>query len=200
MDTKVKSASNANTTQNNRTSNSAINNMRSNVPGKDKNDDNKNQSTAESPQTATAAGAEDKTNGALGATQQPAGAAQPSQAEAVATAEPSKKDIKASLQEQNARGLEDTVKLVEQLGKKISQKNKLSNTISNLDSFIVTQSDDKDDMAADSKFPRCELVISDDGGEEFVTKNPFIISKVVDMVKQLCIDKLAEVEATIIIP
>lgn len=115
-------------------------------------------------------------------------------------AEPSKKDLKEQFQQQQARKLEDTVKMVEALGKKIAQKNKLQNTIGNLDSFTVTQNDDKDDMASDSRFARCELVISDDDGNEFVTKNPFIIAYVAHEVKQLCIDKLAEVEASIVIP
>jgi chemotaxis protein histidine kinase CheA len=115
-------------------------------------------------------------------------------------AEPNKKELKESFAVQQAQRLENTVKLVEQLGKKIAQKNKLQNTISNLDSFTVTQNDEKDDMASDSRFARCELVISDDDGNEFVTKNPFIIAYVAQEVKQLCIDKLAEVEASIVIP
>src|SRR4051794_35082612 len=49
-------------------------------------------------------------------------------------AEPNKKELKESFAAQQAKRLEDTVKLVEQLGKKIAQKNKLQNTISNLDS------------------------------------------------------------------
>jgi chemotaxis protein histidine kinase CheA len=115
-------------------------------------------------------------------------------------AEPNKKELKESFAVQQAQRLENTVKLVEQLGKKIAQKNKLQNTISNLDSFTFTQNDEKDDMASDSRFARCELVISDDDGNEFVTKNPFIIAYVAQEVKQLCIDKLAEVEASIVIP
>ena len=115
-------------------------------------------------------------------------------------AEPNKKELKESFAVQQAQRLENTVKLVEQLGKKIAQKNKLQNTNSNLDSFTVTQNDEKDDMASDSRFARCELVISDDDGNEFVTKNPFIIAYVAQEVKQLCIDKLAEVEASIVIP
>ncbi|MES2277286.1 MAG: hypothetical protein V4592_14760 [Bacteroidota bacterium] len=115
-------------------------------------------------------------------------------------AKPSKKELKEQFIAQQERKLAETVKIVEVLGKKIAQKNKLENTIANLDSFTVTQSDDKDDMASDSRFARCELVISDDDGNEFVTKNPFIIAYVAQEVKQLCIDKLAEVEASIVIP
>lgn len=114
--------------------------------------------------------------------------------------EPTKKEIKEQFAAQHAFGLEETEKLVEQLGKKIAQKKKLQNTIANIDGFTITQSDDKDDMASDSKFQRCELVISDDDGNEFVTKNPFIIAYVAHEVRQLCVDKLSEVEASIVIP
>lgn len=120
--------------------------------------------------------------------------------EAKPQAEPSKKELKEQYIAQQERKLAETVKIVEVLGKKIAQSNKLKNTIANIDSFTITQSDDKDDMASDSRFARCELVISDDDGNEFVTKNPFIIAYVAQEVKQLCIDKLAEVEAGIIIP
>jgi len=114
--------------------------------------------------------------------------------------EPSKKELKEQFQQQQAKKLEETEKLVEQLGKKIAQKKKLQNTIANLDGFTLAQSEDKDDLASDSRFQRCELVITDDEGNEFVTKNPFIIAYVAHEVRQLCVDKLAEVEATIVIP
>jgi hypothetical protein len=127
-------------------------------------------------------------------------AEQPKAEEAKPQAEPTKKELKEQFREQQERKLADTVKLVEALGKKIAQKNKLQNTIGNLDSFTIAQNDDKDDMASDSRFHRCELIIHDDDGEEFVTKNPFIIAYVAHEVKQLCIDKLAEVEASIVIP
>ncbi|TWI97586.1 hypothetical protein JN11_03408 [Mucilaginibacter frigoritolerans] len=125
---------------------------------------------------------------------------QPKAEEAKPQAEPSKKELKEQLREQQARKLADTVKLVEVLGKKIAQKNKLQNTIANLDSFTVGQNEDKDDMASDSRFHRCELIIHDDDGEEFVTKNPFIIAYVAHEVRGLCVEKLAEVEASIVIP
>jgi len=123
----------------------------------------------------------------------------PKAEEAKPQAEPNKKELKEQLREQQERKLADTVKLVEALGKKIAQKNKLQNTIANIDSFTIAQNDE-DDMASDSRFARCELVISDDDGNDFVTKNPFIIAYVANEVKQLCIEKLAQVEASIVIP
>ncbi|NVM62124.1 hypothetical protein FHW88_000400 [Mucilaginibacter sp. SG538B] len=178
------------------------NQMRPSIPGKEaKNEPAKDQTPAQTAQVAPAPAAAVKAGDSVAENQQPANTPQPAEAQAVTPqAEPTKKEIREELKAQHVRGLDDTVKLVEQLGKKIAQKNKLSTTIGNLDSFIVTQNDDKDDVAGDSKFMRCELAITDDGGEEFVTKNPFIIAKVVEMVKSLCIEKLAEVEASIVIP
>jgi len=126
-------------------------------------------------------------------------AEQPKAEEAKPQPEPSKKELKEQLKEQQERKLAETVKLVEALGKKIAQKNKLQNTIANIDNFTITQNDE-DDMASDSRFHRCELIIHDDDGEEFVTKNPFIIAYVAHEVRGLCVEKLAEVEASIVIP
>jgi len=173
------------------------NQMRPSIPQKDaKNEPVKDEIPTQTSQLAPASATQVEDSNSSAENQQPANPEKSAEAQA----EPTKKEIKEELKAQHVRGLDDTVKLVEQLGKKIAQKNKLSTTIGNLDSFIVTQNDDKDDVAGDSKFMRCELAITDDGGEEFVTKNPFIIAKVVEMVKSLCIEKLAEVEASIVIP
>lgn len=125
---------------------------------------------------------------------------EPAKTEAAAPAqEPGKKELKEQFAAQQARKLEETEALVEALGKKIAQKKKLHTTISNLDEFTLAQNED-DDMASDSRFARCELSITDDDGRDFSTKNPFIIAYVAHEVKQLCIDKLAQVEASIVIP
>lgn len=181
---------------------------RPSLTGKEaKNETAKDKATAQNPQDEKAQAAEVKAGHTANLDSQPVKPADAPKAEEVKQgeeakpqAEPSKKELKEQFIAQQERKLAETVKIVEVLGKKIAQKNKLENTIANLDSFTVTQSDDKDDMASDSRFARCELVISDDDGNEFVTKNPFIIAYVAQEVKQLCIDKLAEVEASIVIP
>jgi len=182
-------------------------NIRPSLTGKEAKDEASTaKAPAETPQVEATKAPEAKTDSAVTVDNQPANVAEP-KAEAVAQgeeakpqAEPSKKELKEQFQAQQERKLAETVKIVEVLGKKIAQKTKLENTIGNIDSFTIAQSDDKDDMASDSRFQRCELVISDDDGNEFVTKNPFIIAYVAQEVKQLCIDKLAEVEASIVIP
>jgi hypothetical protein len=183
-------------------------NIRPNLTGKEaKNEASTAKTPVETPQVEATKVPEAKTDSTVTVDNQPANVAEAPKAEAVARgeeakpqAEPSKKEIKEQFIAQQERQLAETVKIVEVLGKKIAQSNKLKNTIANIDSFTIAQSDDKDDMASDSRFARCELVISDDDGNEFVTKNPFIIAYVAQEVKQLCIDKLAEVEAGIIIP
>lgn len=181
---------------------------RPSLTGKEaKNEASKDKAPAPNPQDEKAQATEIKAGDTANLDNQPAKPADDPKAEEVKQgeeakpqAEPTKKELKEQFIAQQERKLAETVKIVEVLGKKIAQKNKLENTIANLDSFTVTQSDDKDDMASDSRFARCELVISDDDGNEFVTKNPFIIAYVAQEVKQLCIDKLAEVEASIVIP
>ncbi len=186
---------------------SVNNNIRPNLTGKEAKDEANNKDTAKTPQVEEAKTPKAKTDSTATVDNQPANVAEAPKAEEVKQgeeakpkAEPTKKEIKEQFQAQQERKLAETVKLVEVLGKKIAQKTKLENTIGNIDSFTIAQSDDKDDMASDSRFQRCELVITDDDGNEFVTKNPFIIAYVAQEVKQLCIDKLAEVEAGIIIP
>jgi hypothetical protein len=183
-------------------------NIRPSLTGKEaKNETAKDKAPAPKPQDENAQATETKAGDTANLDNQPAKPADAPKAEEVKQAEeakpqaePTKKELKEQFIAQQERKLAETVKIVEVLGKKIAQKTKLENTIGNLDSFTVAQSDDKDDMASDSRFARCELVISDDDGNEFVTKNPFIIAYVAQEVKQLCIDKLAEVEASIVIP
>jgi hypothetical protein len=122
----------------------------------------------------------------------PAGEAQPQ-------AEPSKKEIKEQLSLKPVFNLDATVKLVSELGKKIVQRDKLRATIDNLDSFSIAPNEE-DDVTGSNKFYRCELVIKDDDDNEFVTKNAYIIEHVAQYVNSLCVEKLAEIEAEIIIP
>jgi hypothetical protein len=182
-------------------------NIRPSLTGKEAKDEASNKDATKTPQGEETKAPEAKIYNTATADNQPANVTGAPKAEELKQgeetkpqAEPTKKELKEQFVAQQERKLAETVKLVEALGKKIAQKNKLENTISNLYSFTVAQSDDKDDMASDSRFARCELVITDDDGNDFVTKNPFIIAYVAQEVKQLCIDKLAEVEASIIIP
>ncbi|WP_461789712.1 hypothetical protein [Pedobacter sp.] len=111
--------------------------------------------------------------------------------------EATKKEIKSQLAgDQLAPNLEQTLKKIKELGRLSHQRDKLILTIDNLDSFEVKQLDEAEETNL-NHFQRCELTIRDDAGNDFSTKNPFIINVVAGNIKSLCIDKLAEVEAQI---
>ncbi|PWG80916.1 hypothetical protein [Pararcticibacter amylolyticus] len=112
-------------------------------------------------------------------------------------AEPTKKEIKFQLeQEKPALNLEQTLKKIKDLSRLSNQREKLLSTIEDLDAFEVKQLDDAEETNL-NHFQRCELKITDDNGNTFSTKNPFIINEVATNIKALCEGKLAEVEAQI---
>ncbi|HVW98682.1 MAG TPA: hypothetical protein VHA56_22130 [Mucilaginibacter sp.] len=112
-------------------------------------------------------------------------------------AEPSKKEIKSQLeQEKPALNLEQTLKKIKDLSRLSNQREKLITTIDELDAFEVKQLDDAEETNL-NHFQRCELKITDDNGNTFSTKNPFIIDRVAKDIAALCQGKLAEVEAQI---
>ena len=95
--------------------------------------------------------------------------------------------------------LESTLKLVEELHRRKVQRDKLMDTIQSLEAFEVNQKDEAEESGI-TNYSRCELTIADDKGKSFMTKNPVIIFHVTQYVNALCIDKLAQIEAGIIIP
>jgi len=95
--------------------------------------------------------------------------------------------------------LESTLKLVEELHRRKVQRDKLMDTIQSLEAFEVNQKDEAEESGI-TNYSRCELTIADDKGKSFTTKNPVIIFHVTEYVNALCIDKLAQIEAGIIIP
>jgi len=111
--------------------------------------------------------------------------------------EPTKAEIKAQfLQEKPALGLEQTLKKIKDLGRLSNQRDKLIETTDTLDAFEIAQLDEAEETNL-NHFQACTLIIKDDTGREFKTKNPFIIDKTANQIKTLCLDKLAEVEAQI---
>ncbi|ATP55555.1 hypothetical protein CPT03_03290 [Pedobacter ginsengisoli] len=115
----------------------------------------------------------------------------------VTTTEPSKLEIKAALAEQKpALNLEQTLKKIKDLNRLSNQREKLIVTIDNLEGFEILQEDEAEETNL-NHFQRCELKITDDNGNVFSTKNPFIIDQVSKNIKGLCTEKLTEVEAQI---
>jgi hypothetical protein len=95
--------------------------------------------------------------------------------------------------------LEGTLKLVEELHRRKIQRDKLLETINNLEAFEFDIKEDLDETGG-NVYQGCVLTIEDDQRRKFSTKNPTIIWTVTQMVNNLCVDKLAEIEAGITIP
>ncbi len=113
---------------------------------------------------------------------------------------PVKKEERQEIKpEKPALNLESTLKLVEELHRRKIQRDKLLETITTLEAFEVAQQDDSDD-ADSNHFQGCALTIEDDERRKFSTKNPVIIQAVAQYVNSLCVNRLAEIEAGIIIP
>jgi len=98
-----------------------------------------------------------------------------------------------------ALNLEGTLKLVEELHRRKIQRDKLLETINNLESFEFDLKEDLDETGG-NMYQGCVLTIQDDNRQTFTTKNPTIIWTVAQMVNRLCVDKLSEIEAGITIP
>jgi len=112
-------------------------------------------------------------------------------------AEPTKVEIKAKLAEEKpALNLEQTLKKIKDLSRLSNQRDKLIETTNTLDAFEIAQMDQAEETSL-NHFQSCTLIIKDDTGKEFTTKNAFIIDKTANQIKTLCYDKLAEVEAQI---
>jgi len=95
--------------------------------------------------------------------------------------------------------LESTLKLVEELHRRKIQRDRLLDTIDTLEAFEVAQVDDADETEA-NHFQGCVLTIEDDNRRKFTTKNPVIIQAVAQFVNNMCVNRLAEIEAGITIP
>ena len=114
--------------------------------------------------------------------------------------EPTKAEIKEQLAEQKpAMNLEQVLKMVESLHRKKIQRDKLVETITTLEEFEVKQLEDAEETGI-GQYQRCELVIEDDKGNEFKTKNPFIIKEVAQRVRMLCVGRLSEIEGEMVVP
>lgn len=111
-----------------------------------------------------------------------------------------KSETKQEIKSKNvALNLEGTLKLVEELHRRKIQRDRLLETIDTLEAFEVAQKENAEETGS-NHFQGCELTIVDDKNREFSTKNPVIIFSVAQYVNSMCVNRLAEIEAEIIIP
>ncbi|MES2653299.1 MAG: hypothetical protein V4663_16280 [Bacteroidota bacterium] len=110
-----------------------------------------------------------------------------------------KDEAKRIIAEKPALNLESTLKLVEELHKRKVHRDNLLGTIKTLDEFKVMVQDDEEEDLDSAQFQGCKLTIEDDNRNSFSTKNPFIIKAVAEYVNNLCVKKLADIEANLVI-
>lgn len=111
--------------------------------------------------------------------------------------EPTKKELKEEVK--TVPNLENTLKLVEELHRRKVQRDRLLATINSLATFEIAQKEDAEETDS-NYYQGCELTIEDDNRKKFSTKNPVIIHAVAQFVNQMCVNRLAEIEAGIVIP
>jgi hypothetical protein len=95
--------------------------------------------------------------------------------------------------------LEETLKLVAELNRRKIQRDKLIETIENLEAFEIAIKEDEDETYGNI-YQGCVLTIEDDNKRKFTTKNPVIIWTVAQQVNSMCVNKLSEIEAGIMLP
>lgn len=111
--------------------------------------------------------------------------------------EPTKKELKEEVKA--VPNLENTLKLVEELHRRKVQRDRLLATINSLENFEIAQKEDAEETDS-NYYQGCQLTIEDDNRNKFSTNNPVIIQAVAQFVNQMCVARLAEIEAGIIIP
>ncbi|KAA8480104.1 hypothetical protein F1649_15710 [Arcticibacter tournemirensis] len=111
--------------------------------------------------------------------------------------EPTKKELKEEMKA--VPNLENTLKLVEELHRRKVQRDRLLATINSLESFEIAQKEDAEETDS-NYYQGCQLTIEDDNRNKFSTKNPVIIQAVAQFVNHMCVNRLAEIEAGIVIP
>jgi len=119
----------------------------------------------------------------------------------VTTPEPTKKEIKEELQvHKPALSLEETLLLIKDLAEKTAHRATYNGYIEDLEKFVISQDDDDMGKKGTPSFKGCELTIRDSYGNMFETNSASVIFGTVEFMKVRFNERLAEVEAEIVIP
>ncbi|KRT15961.1 hypothetical protein ASU31_10660 [Pedobacter ginsenosidimutans] len=114
---------------------------------------------------------------------------------------PSKVDLKEQLAQQKpVLNLDETLKLVAELSKRTALRDRYKGYIDSLAGFEEEQKENVDELEDETAFQFCELVISDNKGNRFSTKSPSVIKGTVVFISGRFAERLAEVEAGIVLP
>ncbi|KIA92263.1 hypothetical protein OC25_17675 [Pedobacter kyungheensis] len=115
--------------------------------------------------------------------------------------EPSKLEIKEALAQQKpALNLDEMLKLVADLSKRTALRDRYKGYIDALAGFEQEQKENVDELEDETAFQGCELEISDSHGNVFSTKSPSVIKGTIAFISGRLAERLAEVEAGIVLP
>lgn len=95
--------------------------------------------------------------------------------------------------------LVNTLEVVEELHRRKLQRDKLLTTLEKLQSFEIALKENAEETGG-NHFQGCTLTIMDDNRRDFTTKNPALIHKLAMFLEMLCLDKLDEIEAKLVLP
>lgn len=95
--------------------------------------------------------------------------------------------------------LQLTLKVVEDLHRRSVQRINLISRIKQLEDFEVTLEKGNDELE-ENPYQGCKLIIQDDQHRQFVTTTPGLIRMVSQFIFNACNEKLAEIEAHIVLP
>lgn len=169
---------------------------RPSIPGKAKNDEPlKNQNPGAAPQAAKANGAEVKTVQPAAGDNKPVNSTATAEKQELNGSEP-KAEVKYT---KPAMNLEQTIKTVNDLHRRSIQRLALIARIKLLEDFEVKLVEENDELES-NPYQGCRLIIKDDKGRDFTTNTPGLIRMVAQFIFDACHEKLAEIEANIVLP
>jgi len=169
---------------------------RPNIPGKAKNDEPlKNQNPGTAPEASKAKDAEVKTVQPAAADNQPVNSSATAEKQELNDSE-TKAEVKYIKPTMN---LEQTIKTVNDLHRRSIQRLALIARIKLLEDFEVKLVEENDELES-NPYQGCRLIIKDDKGRDFTTNTPGLIRMVAQFIFNACHEKLAEIEANIVLP
>ena len=98
-----------------------------------------------------------------------------------------------------ALNLEGTLKLVDELHRRSIQRINLIARIKQLEEFQVNLATENDELE-ENPYQGCKLILEDDKRRQFITTTPGLIRLVAQFIYNACNEKLADIEAHIILP
>ncbi len=111
-----------------------------------------------------------------------------------------KTEIREEIEKQKPEmNLESTIQVLEDLYRRKKQRDNLAATIDNLKAFEIIEGNELEEPG-NKGYVNCMLTLEDGNGHTFETNNPNLITRLMDFFIETCYERLAEIEASIVLP